>query len=265
MGYSMITYAHNNEDIILNRVFRGRTDGFYVDVGASHPDVNSVTRHFSQLGWSGVNVEPNPAVYRALCQARPRDVNLEVAVSDREGSATYYEALDCSAESTLSEELARAMRARGRSVREHRVEVLTLATILTRYATDRTIDFLSIDVEGHERAVLSSVDFSLWRPRVVVIEAVEPCTNVPAHHRWESLLLDSGYLFTLFDGINRFYVRQEDRDWVPLLSYPASPLDGAIRAREYELALKAERYGRLARIAAGGVQRMVNSVRGVLR
>jgi FkbM family methyltransferase len=261
----MITYAQNNEDVVLNRVFRGRADGFYVDVGASHPDINSVTRHFSQLGWTGVNVEPNPGAYRVLCQARPRDVNLQVAVSDQEGMATYYEALDCSAESTLSEEFATAMRARGRSVRVHGVEVLTLATILTRHATGRTIDFLSIDVEGHERPVLSSVDFSLWRPRVVVIEAVEPCTNVPAHHRWESLLLDSGYLFTMFDGINRFYVRQEDRDWVPLLSYPANPLDGAIRAREYELALKAERYGRLARIAAGGVQGMVNAVRGVLR
>lgn len=264
MGYHMISYAHNNEDTILDRVFRGRTDGFYVDVGASHPDINSVTRHFSQLGWTGVNVEPNPGAYRALCQARPRDVNLQVAVSDREGTMTYYEALDCSAESTMSEELARAMRASGRSVREHRVEVLTLATILTRHAADRTIDFLSIDVEGHERAVLSSVDFVSQRPRVLVIEATEPCTNIPAHHRWESLLLDSGYLFTMFDGINRFYVRQEDRDWVPLLSYPANPLDGAIRAREYELALKAERYGRLARVAASGVQRMVDAVRGVL-
>ena len=260
----MISYAHNSEDVILNRVFRGRTDGFYVDVGASLPDIDSITRHFSQLGWTGVNVEPNPEAYRALCAARGRDVNLQVAVSDQEGTVTYYDVLDCSAESTLSEELARSMRASGRSVREHRVEVLTLATILDRHAANRTIDFLSVDVEGHEQAVLSTVDFSSWRPRVLVIEATEPCTNIPSHHKWEGLLLDAGYLFALFDGINRFYVREEDRDWMPLLSYPANPLDGATRAREYELASKAKRYGRLARIAAGGVQRAVDVVRGVL-
>lgn len=260
---SMISYAHNNEDIVLNRVFRGRVDGFYVDVGASHPVVASVTRHFSQLGWTGVNVEPNPGAYRELCQARPRDVNIQVAVSDREGAVTYYEALDCSAESTLSEEQARAMQLSGRPVQEHRVEVLTLATVMNRHAAGRTIDFLSVDVEGHERAVLATVDFCSWRPRVVVIEAVEPCTNVPAHHQWEDLLLGAGYLFTLFDGINRFYVREEDKDWVPLLSYPANPLDGAIRAREYELAREAVRYGRLARLAADGVQHLMDEVRRV--
>ena len=55
---TMISYAQNAEDVLLNRAFAGRGDGFWIDVGASDPVVNSVTKHFSDHGWRGINVEP---------------------------------------------------------------------------------------------------------------------------------------------------------------------------------------------------------------
>ena len=64
----MISYAQNFEDVMLARAFGDRRDGFYIDVGACFPDVASVTRHFYDLGWNGVNVEPmaEPTHLRAV-------------------------------------------------------------------------------------------------------------------------------------------------------------------------------------------------------
>ncbi len=64
----MVSYAQNGEDVVLARVFGDRRAGFYVDVGAGHPVVDSVTKHFYDLGWRGINVEPLPRSWR--CSAR---------------------------------------------------------------------------------------------------------------------------------------------------------------------------------------------------
>ena len=79
----------NAEDVRLWRVFSRKPDGFYVDVGAGDPVLHSVTKLFYDAGWSGLNVEPGPR-YEKLVKARPRDVNLGVAVSTTEGEADLW-------------------------------------------------------------------------------------------------------------------------------------------------------------------------------
>src|SRR5262249_24565486 len=90
----MLSYAQNAEDVVLSRVFRDRTDRLYVDVGAFAPDKGSVTKHFYDLGWRGINVEPADEAFQQLCRERPRDVNLHVGISDHAGYATFYESTE---------------------------------------------------------------------------------------------------------------------------------------------------------------------------
>src|SRR2546422_7104389 len=73
------SYSQNAEDVRLWRVLQDLDDGFYVDVGAGHPNLDSVTQLFYERGWSGINIEPGPH-YADLAENRPRDVNLRVAV-----------------------------------------------------------------------------------------------------------------------------------------------------------------------------------------
>ena len=76
----MISYAQNFEDVVLERVFKGQEKGFYIDIGAWDPDVDSVTKHFHLKGWSGINAEPVDQYFEKLQAARPRDINLNVAI-----------------------------------------------------------------------------------------------------------------------------------------------------------------------------------------
>ncbi|HXM57896.1 MAG TPA: FkbM family methyltransferase [Candidatus Dormibacteraeota bacterium] len=225
----MLSYAQNAEDVVLARVFSDRTDGFYLDVGAFVPDHGSVTKHFYDRGWHGVNVEPARDAYRRLCQARPRDINLNICISDHAGVATFYESVEPE-RSTLSAavaEVAAHLRFAAR-----KVVVRPLADVCAEYAPDH-IDFLKIDVEGHEAEVIAGADWTRWRPVVLVVEATEPGRAVPSQERWEPMLLAADYELALFDGLNRFYVRREDRALLPLLAVPANAHDDFVPHRHH--------------------------------
>ncbi len=88
--------------------------------------------------------------------------------------------------------------------------------------------------------MIASIDLNRYRPLVIVVESTSPHTNAPTWGGWEPTLLNSGYIFALFDGLNRFYVRSESAELLPKLSVPANCLDGYISYREHALKLKLE-------------------------
>jgi FkbM family methyltransferase len=227
----MISYAQNFEDVVLDRVFHDVEHGRYIDVGAFDPTQDSVTRHFYDRGWSGVNIEPVERFHRRFVAERPRDTNLNVAVGSAVGSVDFHEWGDSGLSTyreTFDAALATALPFERRT---YTVPLTTLAAI-TAGLDDRPIDFLKVDVEGAERDVLQGADWRAFRPRVVVVEAVRPRLITrssrgyePAWFEWEGMLLDNGYEFALFDGLNRFYHRREEPGLRPLLSYPANVTD----------------------------------------
>jgi len=213
----MISYAQNAEDVVLARAFRGRAEGFFVDVGANDPTHDSVTRHFSDLGWIGVNIEPQVSCFQALGRERPQDTNLNVGVSSRPGRLTFYSVPDAQAMSTFSPEHAALVRSLGYHTQETEIEVRTLDDIFATEVADRVVDFLKVDVEGLEDEVLAEFDWSRFRPRVVVVE------SSPEVAPWEQRMCDNGYRRTLWDGINLFFVRAEDAEELgPALASPAT-------------------------------------------
>ena len=214
----IISYAQNYEDVLLNRLFPDRPGGFYIDVGACHPVFHSVTKLFYERGWQGINIEPIPSMFELLAEARPRDVNLHMGLSILEGNLPFYEVPSAVGFSTFSQAYAESVRrVWGYEFEKRSIPVTTLADVCEQYAR-QTIDFLKIDVESHEREVLEGGDWVRYRPRVVLIEATRP-------DDWEHILSSSDYLFALFDGLNRFYVRAEDSELLPLLKVPVNLFD----------------------------------------
>ena len=83
-------YSQEGEDILLSRIFGEQTEGFYVDVGAHHPRRFSNTCFFYKRGWRGINIDALPGSMKVFQKLRPHDINLELAVSEREQVLTYY-------------------------------------------------------------------------------------------------------------------------------------------------------------------------------
>jgi FkbM family methyltransferase len=229
----MITYAQNFEDVMLERLFKDQVDGFYVDIGAWHPSLYSVTKHFYDKGWHGINVEPIRGQFELFEVDRPRDVNLNLAVSEAAGTVRFFECSDDTSLSTVSAEQAEALRQAGHTLVEYDVETTTLGEVAARFCP-AVIDFLKVDVEGAEANVLQGVDWSNFRPRVLVIEATKPATPIKDWgdieaianwQEWEPLLLEKGYLFAYFDGLSRFYVREEDCGIMSRLTLPPGVFD----------------------------------------
>jgi FkbM family methyltransferase len=225
----VISYAQNAEDVVLDRIFKGRESGFYVDVGACHPVEDSVTLLFSERGWHGINVEPDANLHALLVENRPNDVNLCMAIGRQRGRADFHPT-GTRGHGTMNAEFA-ARRSKNGPAR--RVPVAPLSDIVDCYGPeDGQIDFLKIDVEGWEADIVASVDWARHRPLVVVVEAVDD-SGTPVHAAWEPDLLAANYRFGLFDGLNRFYCREEDADrLLPLLGAPANVFDNWIRASD---------------------------------
>jgi FkbM family methyltransferase len=219
------SYAQNFEDVILWRALRQVEQGFYIDIGAWSPDIDSVTRAFYEHGWRGINVEPNPHWYRQLAAKRARDTNLELALSHVCGTQTLHLVHE-SGLSTLDAEGARRHCENGLQSTECQVEVTTLAQVCAAHVPQgQAVHFLKIDVEGYEANVLRGHNWRRWRPWIVVVESTLPMSQVETHAGWEPLMLDAGYRFVYADGLNRFYLANERADLSEAFRYPPNVFD----------------------------------------
>ena len=178
---SFVSFAQNFDFVMLWRAFKDIDRGFYVDIGAWSATLNSVTRAFYEHGWRGINVEPNPHYYSELIRHRPRDVNLQQAVSDVTGKAEMYLVPD-SGLSSLDEAVARDLKSLGWSVIAAEVELTTLAAIWASHVpAGQDVHFLKVDVEGAEEAVLRGNDWGRNRPWIVIVEVTKPSSRVDSY------------------------------------------------------------------------------------
>jgi FkbM family methyltransferase len=234
----MLSYAQHFEDVYLMRCFRERKDGFYIDVGAGHPVVDNVSFAFYLKGWHGITVEPNPSLAKLSRSLRPRDIGAETLVGSAPGQAKFFLVDDFHGLSTMIGENAKAAaETYGKKSNELTLPVTTLAELCKKHQP-RAIDFLKIDVEGAEKDVLEGADWKTYRPRVVVIEATMPASPEPNWSGWEPFLLAQKYRFVFFDGLNRYYVAEEESALAVHFEAPVNPFDKAVQLSRYRKALE---------------------------
>lgn len=227
----LLSYAQNGEDVVLWRAFKHVTNGTYLDIGANHPKVDSITRAFYDRGWSGLLVEPNPEFSEQLRADRPRDIVREALISNRPGSKRLH-AIAGTGLSTMVDAISDRHRAAGHPVVDIEVDAIGLSELIDDEDVTGDIHFAIVDTEGSELEVLRSLDFTRHRPWVLVIEATAPNSTTQVHAAWEPLVVDAGYEFCMFDGISRYYVAREHTELAAALSYPACALDDFVRYEE---------------------------------
>jgi FkbM family methyltransferase len=204
-----LSYAQRFEDFHLWRALGDVPNGFYVDVGAGHPVYDNVSFAFYLAGWRGLCVEPNPALATLARAVRPRDQLYEGLCGAMAGEATLYLQREFHGLSTTVAEHAQAAEKEvNRSAEAVTLPMTTLADLCEQHAP-ASFEFLKIDVEGAEADVLRGADFSRFRPKIIVVEAIKPLTLAPAWDEWEPLLARHRYFSVWDDELNRYYVAEE--------------------------------------------------------
>lgn len=200
-----IFYSQNREDLILASFLRNVSAGFYVDVGANHPEQDSVTKLFYDKGWSGINIEPNENKHIELCQQRPRDINIRVGLSSQSGTLLFrtYANDGLSTFSSDSKQMWESL-----SHVEEPMEVSTLSQILMQHRPTGDIHFLKVDAEGLELEILLGNGWHLFRPWVLCIERA---AFHPRRLAISAFLEAWSYAHVFFDGINDYLVANEKR------------------------------------------------------
>ena len=235
---SFVSYAQNFEDVMLWRALKQVKNGFYIDVGANDPNIDSVTKAFYERGWRGINIEPLTSHYHDLERERPNDINLCCAAGAQNGELELWEC-DIRGWATASNTVVEQHKKEGHEGVFHKVPVVPLSDICAKYVTNE-IHFLKIDVEGFEKTVIEGMDFSLFRPWVVVVEATRPNSTEEVYEEWSNILLAADYVFAYADGLNRFYVSREHSELLTSFRYPPNVFDEFIRFEQVSSELRAQ-------------------------
>jgi FkbM family methyltransferase len=174
--------------------------GVFVDVGAADVQRNSQTYNLEQAGWSGILIEPRPDCAEQLRRERRSPV-YQVACSSPARAGTTMMLRLAGGHSSLNDSfVVSGMKSKG----EIEVAVRTLDDILIEAGLTAPIDFISIDVEGHEPDVLAGFDLQRWRPRLLVIE--DHVLNLRLHR----LLQSRRYKWVQRVDFNGWYVPQDN-------------------------------------------------------
>jgi len=209
-SYGRPHFGMFGEDCVLLALFAGQQSGFYIDVGAFHPICYSNTHQLSKLGWRGINIEPNPESFRLFPKLRPRDINLNLAVSRESGYLDFvcdgmYSGFCNDEYSEFRETFLKDSAAADEKPRV-RVEVRPLSQVLAEQVPEgRVVDLSGVDFDGYDRAGLQAAGWCRVRWRVV---KREDHSNSP-DGEIQKFMRQQGYVHYCRIGLTRFFLEPE--------------------------------------------------------
>jgi FkbM family methyltransferase len=146
--------------------------GFYLDIGANDGISGSNTYIFEQIGWDGICIEPQPNVYKMLKKYRKCN-SYNVALSSKKNDSVDFYKTTANALGGFGDDMSEEQKTRIENYGKFetiKVKTMTFDEIMNNYPNIKHIDFLSLDVEGHELSILKTINFQKYSFGFLTIE-----------------------------------------------------------------------------------------------
>ena len=188
-NYNFLYYGNQlGEEEKLLSYFKKNYRGTYVDIGCFHPTKHSNTSKFYKKKWSGINIDLNPLTIDLFNFARPRDINICAAISNSVKSKDLYFVGDLSSENTLEKKhttwLKKTFNYNQKKFLKKRIKTKKINDILEQHKF-YDIDFMNMDVEGHEIKILKSLNLNKFNIKYFCVEIISQ--NYSQKHKNEIL------------------------------------------------------------------------------
>lgn len=204
------SYSQCAEDLIVDHLLKSYiksgVEGFYVDVGCHHPKRGSNTYRLYKTGWRGILVDMEDDKVLAAKLARPRDIVVKAAISDKEEKVTIFTTSAFSTNATISNEIYR-----------NNINYKPTSSIVTKRLDEilrdngcpQKIDFMSIDVEGNDFKALQSFSLEEFNPQIICVEnhALQKGLNYFLTSPLHGYLEDNHYSLVGITGPSTIYSR----------------------------------------------------------
>jgi FkbM family methyltransferase len=162
-------YSNWGLDMMADDFFKNKSKGIYIDVGCHHPFLNNNTYRLYKKGWSGINIDLDFNTVDMFNFFRGSDLNIEAAVSDKNEERDFFFFHNRSAINTLSEKSG----IKAKEVKK--IQTTTLNSLIENSKfKDSKINYVSIDVEGHELNVLRGFNLKKYKPDLIILEFIDP-------------------------------------------------------------------------------------------
>ena len=163
------SYSMLGEDLIVDKFFKNKKKGIYVDVGCYHPIDGNNTYLLFRKGWSGVNIDLNKLSIDLFKRDRKNDCNLNVAISNKSKNIKYYYRKKINMLNTINKKFAKSSFRKGFKIGSIQSQLLNTILDESKFK-NKKIDFLNLDIEGNEINALESLDLRKYSPKLICIE-----------------------------------------------------------------------------------------------
>ncbi len=210
--YFEISYAQTGEDIIINFLIDAkRIKNFsYLDIGANHPSKFNNTYKFYEQGYKGVNIEPDPSIFKILNKARKRDINLNIGIAAYSNDEADFYIMKTPVLNTFSEVEAKNLVKKGiTSINKVvKIKLQTIASIIDEYFKIDGPTFINLDVEGLDEEILRTFPFGKYRPYLFCIETVHYSNDASSDKRVEiiEIMKENGYKIFADTYVNTLFI-----------------------------------------------------------
>ncbi len=208
------SYSQTGEDVIVKFIFDrlGIKAPTYIDIGAHHPFKLSNTALLYKTGSRGVNIEPDPDLFKSFLEYRKEDINVNLGIGDTNAELDFY-VISSPTLNTFSKKEAESYQTEGNySIKEvKKIQVKTVNSVLEEYVNGKFPQFLNLDAEGIDDLIIKSIDYESNFPIVICVESISFSTNGNGikNSALIEYIVSKGYMVYADTYINTIFVREE--------------------------------------------------------